>query len=116
MGNENESGERAVIDADRVRNRERGRGCGRICRRGVTEAAWSTVLEAGKPSGVVGVAGALISQDPDDAQDRVGLGTPWHRSRSASAADSAGVKGPGVDARESTESDGGYCGRERGQV
>jgi hypothetical protein len=75
-GNERERGERAVMEADKVRNRIRGRGFGRRCRRGVTEpaSASSAVRMLGKgkvrPCDVVGVAGALpVSQDlnPDDA-------------------------------------------------
>jgi hypothetical protein len=64
-GNERERGERAVIEADKVRNRRRGRGFGRRCRRGVTGAASTSsavrMLGKGKvrPCGVVGVVGVL---------------------------------------------------------
>jgi len=76
-GNERERGERAVMEADKVRNWVRGRGLGRRCRRGVTRAdsVSSAVRMPGKgkvkPCDVVGVAGALVSRD--DAQDMVGL-------------------------------------------
>jgi len=82
-GNERERGERAVMEADKVRNRIRGRGLGLRCRRGVTGAASASpavrMPAKGKvrPWDVAGVAGALmVSQDPDpdDAQDMVGLG------------------------------------------
>jgi hypothetical protein len=75
-----------------------------------------------RPCDVVGVAGALpVSQDldPDDAQDMVGLGSAWawaypgSTSSQGSGTSRSGVKSPGVDAGESSDSDGGNGERER---
>ena len=127
-GNERERGERAVIEADKVRNRIRGRGFGRRCRRGVTgtTSASSAVLMLGKgnvrPCDVFGVAGMLlVSQGPDSdgAQDVVELERAWafpypgSTSSRGSGTSESGVKGPGVDKGESSDSDGGNGERER---
>jgi hypothetical protein len=57
--------------------------------------------------GVVGVAGALlVSQDPDpeDAQDMVVLRVPGHGlTLDRIGTSRSGVKGPGVDAGESSD-------------
>ena len=122
-GNERERGERAVMEADKVRNWVRGRGLGRRCMRGIAgEASVSSTGRTGKgkeePCDVVGVAGALpVSQDPDpdDAQDMVGLGSAYRGSSSSrgSGTSRSGVDRPGVDAGESSDSDGGNGERER---
>ena len=95
-----ESGERATMDAEKVRKcaRERGSGCGR----GRGHGAFVP--------GVVGVAGMLVSRDADDdAQDRVGLG----RAYKSSGPSSAGDKSPGVD---TDAGEGRDCDRESGEV
>ena len=111
-----------------MRNRIRGRGFGRRCRRGVTGAASasSAVQMLGKgnvrPCDIVGVAGTLQvwqDLDPDDAQDIVRLGSAWawacpgSTSSRCSGTSRSGVKSPGVDAGESSDSDGGNGERER---
>jgi hypothetical protein len=122
-GNERERGERAVMEADKVRNWARGRGLGRRCRRGFTgtTSVSSTIQTPGKgkeePFDVVGVAGALLVSDPTDAQDIIGLGRTWwaypgSSSSQGSGTSRSGVESPGVDMGERRDSDGGNGERE----
>ena len=107
--NERERGERTVMEADKVRNWVRGRRLGHRCMRSITgEASVSSTGQTGKgkkeePCDVVSMAGVLpISQDPDDAQDMVGLESVYRGSRTSRS----GVECPGVDAGKSSDSNG----------